>query len=223
MAAWTETTCAKAKDHIRDGSVGDSHTEHQRSSYKRVNHRRIGGANDELVQNCLNGSERAWEEMVRRYGRLIYSVTQRYGLAASDSEDICQNVFIKAFRYLSNLRDPSRLSAWLIATAHHECLTFEARRIAHEELGEDLSISDTSILEHVQQMELRRLVRRAISELDWQSQTLLTALFFEATSPSYREIAERLGLPTGSIGPMRARSLKKLEAILASVGSDLYA
>lgn len=221
MAAWTETTRAKTKDSIRTGSLGDPHTEYQRAGNKRIKSRRVGQTEDDLVLSCLDGSERAWEEMVRRYSRLIYSVTRRYGVAASDSEDICQNVFIKAFRYLSNLRDPSRLSAWLIATTHHECLTFEARSTSHEELEDDLSDADASPLEHVYQGELQQLVRQAVGELDGQSQRLLTALFFETASPSYRDIADRLGIPTGSIGPMRARSLKKLKEILAASGPDL--
>ncbi len=221
MAAWTETTRATTKDPILDGFLGNSRSDPQNAGARRGSSRRATPVDDDLVRRCLLGSEKAWEEMVRRYRHLIYSVTRRYGLAASDSEDICQNVFIKAFRYLSNLRDPSRLSAWLIATAHHECLTFEARRTAYEELGDDLSDTDASLLEHLHQTELQRLVRHAVSELDGQSQRLLTALFFETASPSYRDISERLGIPTGSIGPMRARSLKKLKAILVAAGPDL--
>ncbi|MFN8497382.1 MAG: sigma-70 family RNA polymerase sigma factor [Anaerolineae bacterium] len=220
MAAWTDSTGARADDGARLQSVEYSHVHHDVSIGKRVNGQRGRLSNHDLVMACLNGSDVAWQEMITRYSRLVYSITRHYGLTTLDADDIFQNVFIKVFRHLAHLRDASRLSAWLISTTHHECLTFEARQTTPAELSEELGEDDSLLLDHVSQTDLQRLVRRAMGELDAPSQRLLTALFFETASPSYQEISRRLGIPTGSIGPMRARSLKKLKVILGPLHPD---
>jgi DNA-directed RNA polymerase specialized sigma24 family protein len=57
-------------------------------------------------------------------------------------------------------------------------------------------------------------LRLAIKRLDERCHYLLNLLYYEASAPSYAEVAERLRIPIGSIGPMRARCLKKLRAII---------
>ncbi len=78
-------------------------------------------SNSEFIQACLGGNQDAWNELVDRYGRLVYSITRRYGLSEADSDDVFQDVFTTAFRKLDTLRDPSRLSAWLMRITHREC------------------------------------------------------------------------------------------------------
>jgi RNA polymerase sigma factor (sigma-70 family) len=73
-----------------------------------------------LVRACLDGDERAWQELVDRYGRLVYSVPRRLGLSAADADDVFQNVFVLLYQHLGSLRDQGRVSSWLITAAHRE-------------------------------------------------------------------------------------------------------
>ena len=57
-------------------------------------------------------------------------------------------------------------------------------------------------------------VYQAVQQLGEPCRTLITALFFEPTEPSYAEIAAQLGRPVGSIGPVRARCLARLRPLL---------
>ena len=74
-----------------------------------------------LVHACLAGDQRAWDELVERYGRLVYGIPRRMGFSAADADDVFQNVFAILLRYLSDLRDYTRLAAWLVTTTRREC------------------------------------------------------------------------------------------------------
>jgi RNA polymerase sigma factor (sigma-70 family) len=174
-----------------------------------------------LVSACLNGDETAWQKLVERYGSLVYSIPRRLGLSAADADDVFQNVFLVAFRRLSSLRKHDSLSAWLIKITHRECLHFLRRTPDYAELAEEILDAAAAMPDEVELWEKRVLVREALNRLDPRSRALLQALFFEVVTPSYVEIAERLGVALGAVGPTRARSLRKLETILTSMGLEL--
>ena len=55
----------------------------------------------QLVQACLNGAADAWNELVDRYARLVYSIPRRYRLCEADSDDVFQAVFTQLFQQLA--------------------------------------------------------------------------------------------------------------------------
>jgi len=176
----------------------------------------------DLINACIAGNKAAWKELIERYQRLIYSIPRRYGLSAEDSDDVFQNVITVAYRQLPGLRDGTCLSAWLITITHRECQRLCKRSKVHIELSESLLDPATLDTENVQRWEREHILHQALSRLDRRSQELLKALFFDAAHPSYREIAERLGMAEGSVAPTRSRCFKKLGAILVSMGPDLF-
>lgn len=179
-----------------------------------------------LVEACCQGDRAAWETLVSRYSRLVWSVPRRYGLAPDDCEDVHQTVFAALIRSLEDVRDRERISSWLITTATREC--WRLRRMAQVRAG----IGSTAAMnapgavdaleapaeqsDHV--LEERQLVREALLRIDERCRNLLTALFSGTGEPRYPEIAQRLGIPIGSIGPTRARCLGKLETLLREAG-----
>jgi RNA polymerase sigma factor (sigma-70 family) len=177
-------------------------------------------ANDaQLVQDCLDGDERAWSELVERYQRLVYSVPRKYGLSPADAEDVMQAVFLIVYRRLETLRDQTRLSAWLIRIAQRE--TFHHKSVPEQELTEE-SLSEVEDSTHAQmeRLETQQLVREALARLDDDARTILEA-FLRPDPPSYEALAQQLGCPVGSIGPTRARAFKKLQTALHEMGVDV--
>jgi RNA polymerase sigma factor (sigma-70 family) len=73
-----------------------------------------------LIRACLAGEQSAWNTLVERYSRLVYSVPRKLGLSDNDADDIFQVVFGIVLRKLETLRDHDRLAAWLIRTTHRE-------------------------------------------------------------------------------------------------------
>jgi RNA polymerase sigma factor (sigma-70 family) len=174
----------------------------------------------DLVSACLRGDDgSAWQRLVERYGTLVFSIPRRLGLTEADAEDVFQNVFLIAYRRLATLKNHTTLCAWLIRVTYHESLHLCQRLPDDTELAEEIVDLAANLPETVEQWDRRVMVQEAIRQLDPRSQTLLQALYFEPRPLSYEEIARRLGLSLGSIGPTRARSLKKLEGILVQMGA----
>ncbi len=174
----------------------------------------------DLIQACLNGDESAWKELVERYARLVYSIPYRWGLSPSDADDVFQNVFTIVYRRLGSLRDQSLLAAWLIRITYHECQRLRKSAPNEAELSESLPDLGTAPEDQVEIMERQHLVRMALKQLEPRCRELLMALFLESAAPSYEELARRLDIPVGSIGPTRARCFKKLESELLGMGFD---
>jgi len=177
----------------------------------------------ELIDACLKGTGQAWETLLVRYQRLIYSIPLRYGLPEHDANDIFQNVSLLLLENLARLRDRERLGAWLVITTRRECwrMFHQHRQVSldpetlylHEQTPDNQhSENDFFALEN------QTLVRAGLELLDGPCQQLLTQLFYAEPRPSYAEIAHALALPEGSIGPNRARCLEKLMRILEKMG-----
>lgn len=180
-----------------------------------------------LVLACRRGDAAAWEALVTRYQRLVYSVPRRAGLSDDLAADVFQHVFTTLVEQLDRIEQPERISAWLVTTARREAWRVGrrhsmARLVAHEAGDEDVlaEIPDERALpdEILVQLEEQHAVRLALRELDLPCQKLLALLYYQSTPPPYTEIAAALGIAVGSIGPTRARCLQKLRRRLERSG-----
>lgn len=176
---------------------------------------RIEPLDNALMDACRRGDDRAWEQLVRRYGRLVYSIPHRYKLPAADADEIFQNVFAGLHNALSDGRQIERLSAWLITAAHRQSWRVMNRRRRETDLIlSHLDHPDEPPEAAIVAWERQHAVHRALERIGEPCAGLLRMLFFERDTPAYAEIAARLGIAVGSIGPMRGRCFTKLEALL---------
>jgi RNA polymerase sigma factor (sigma-70 family) len=177
-------------------------------------------ADPQLVDACRNGDERAWNELVDRYGRLVYSIPRRYGLAEADCDDVHQAVFVSLYKSLDQLRDQTRLSSWLITTTHRECWRVGKRSGIPADLDDRIADVGAPSPERAAAWEQQHIVRQGLDRLGDPCATLLRALFLAGDRPDYQSIARQLDMKIGSIGPTRARCFKKLEPILLDLGLE---
>lgn len=183
----------------------------------------------ELIAQCRAGRQAAWSTLVRRFQRLVYTVPRRAGLSDEQAADVFQFSFSRLFEHLDRIDDASRVRAWLVTTAKRETLRLieESRRIvdlapaadAEGEAEDPLErIPDPSPLPETMLAQLQEhdRVRSALERLEPRHRQLLELLFLQEEAPPYAEIAARLGIAEGSIGPTRARALEKLRTLLQS-------
>ena len=175
-----------------------------------------------LVQACLDGNEQAWTRLIAKYKNLIYSIPMKYGAPPQDAADIFQSVCLELFNELPRLRNTEALRGWIISVTAHQAYHWKkkVRRRAEDELTpfdeEQLSIElPPDVLEGV---ERAQMLREAVAGLPPRCQEIIRLLFYEAEPISYRELAARLGLATGSIGFIRGRCLARLERALQKLG-----
>jgi RNA polymerase sigma factor (sigma-70 family) len=181
-----------------------------------------------LIQACLRGESSAWETLVQRYQRLIYSIPLRAGLGEDLAAEVFQHVFATLVEQLPSIRHPDRIKAWLVTTAKRESwrISREQRESgASTSMPEGTGNGGMDVVDHdplpdeiVERLEQQHAVRMAVNRLDERCRTLLLMLFYEADRPAYAEIAARLGTSPGSIGPTRARCLEKLRGMMLESG-----
>jgi RNA polymerase sigma factor (sigma-70 family) len=174
-----------------------------------------GESLDVLIPAAAAGDRLATASLVNRYTSLIRSVARGYRLTDSDVDDVTQTVWMRCFQHLGRLREPRALPGWLKTTAQHEALrlsTAQVRSTAMDPIDLERILDRTGVCDGSADLlreEAGRAVRDGLAELPAAQRRLLTLLHADA-QPSYREISEALGIPQGSIGPTRARSLAKL-------------
>jgi RNA polymerase sigma factor (sigma-70 family) len=167
----------------------------------------------DLVAGARNGDRQAWDALVERYASLIWSICRRYGISGPATEDVAQHVWLHLVESLNGLRDPAALPGWISTTTRRECCRI--RRVQQPLYG-DTQVLENRSDEHAKTVEHELLtaerhatLRDAFARLPLPSRRLLALLVADPPVP-YAEISARLGIPVGSIGPNRSRSLDRL-------------
>jgi RNA polymerase sigma-70 factor (ECF subfamily) len=181
-------------------------------------------SDEELVKQAIDGDERAFMALVRRYETAIFRLTIALLGHREDAEDATQDTFVLAFRRLQTLRDASSFPLWLRKLAIRVCLRYRRRRTAEREFIEPLSgereseilfRADLDPESEVEKSELRELVRRIVSELPEPFQVVI--VLYHMDGLSYEEIAKVLGISIGTVRSRLARARAMLRTKLASL------
>jgi RNA polymerase sigma factor (sigma-70 family) len=175
----------------------------------------------ELISLCLKGDSQAWESLILRYRRLIFSIPVKFSFSPSDCSDVFQSVCLRLIEHLGELKDESKVSGWLITTTTRQCIHVRAQK-RRETSTEDEFEEPTDPAENVEtvriQTQAEQNVREAVEQLQERCRKLLELLYFDPKDPSYESIAQTMQMPVASIGPTRARCLDKLRMVLRRRG-----
>ena len=182
----------------------------------------------ELVTRARHGDQRAWDGLVERYAPLVWSICHRYQLRSADVDDVHQIIWLQLVSQLDKIRDPAALPGWLATTTQRECsriLRLAKRSPVIEDLPDIENIPGEQARTVEQELlvaERHAVLREAFMDLPPAGQRLIALLTIDPPLP-YAEIAARLGMRVGSIGPTRARCLDRLRrhpAINALISVD---
>jgi len=167
------------------------------------------------------GSQRTVQRLVEEHYAALYRYAFRLSGSAADADDLTQEAFCKAQLNLSQLRDPNRAKAWLFrilrnaylhrgrADKHQRCLSLEEVGDVAEPLPDSLPEIDPERLQ------------KALDELPEVFRTPIILYYFDDFS--YRDIAEQMDLPLGTVMSRLARAKAHLRSRLSqptSVGAD---
>lgn len=164
----------------------------------------------ELLALARQGDAAAWDALVARYTSLLWAVARSHRLSTPDAADVIQTTWLRLLQHADRIHDPDRLASWLGTTVRRECWRLRSKAAretpteveqadADDRTPEDVVVADDRVAR----------VRAAIDSLPERYRVLLRALTAEP-APSYQEVSQLLGLPVGSIGPMRGRALRLL-------------
>lgn len=150
----------------------------------------------------------------------MFSIPRKYGLSAEDAADITQLTFTILVQSMDTLPEDSSLGAWLTTVARrHTWRTLErARRQGTEKLRvpeENTPAAANVDTENQEHWELTEWLDYGLMLIDERCRDLLSALYLDPEQPSYAEVAARMGMAIGSVGPTRIRCLKRLRQVLS--------
>ncbi len=180
---------------------------------------------EDLVSSAASGDAASWSELVDRFAGLVWSVARSVGLSDTDAADVSQTTWMRFAEHLDDLRDSSRVGAWLATTARREAIRVSrlgARQVPVDPWGWLDQVDALSLDPESSAISNERAiaVQVAMAMLPERCRRLLLELIADPPAP-YQEIGLRLGMPVGSIGSARARCLKRLAAIIQDWEADI--
>jgi len=182
---------------------------------------------DVLIERCLVGDQDAWAAIVRQNWRKVFNVAYKFVGRHEEAEDLTQDIFLKIFRSLGTFDRRANFQTWLISVSRNLCIDYYRsvrkeretidRQVTAEEVG---PVSrDVGPLAALEQRDLAALLRRALQALP--DSLRLAVMMRDIQELSYQEIAERLGLPEGTVKSRINRGRKELaRQILRLRGDD---
>lgn len=167
-------------------------------------------ADEVLVKAAREGDTAAFEVLVTRYERKVYSLAYRYSGDPDDARDLAQEAFLKAFVALKGFRGGSSFSTWIYRITANVCLDAmrSRRRRPTVSLDRPLAAGDGDMKwqvpdgsvdpgEVVERRELQAAVQRAITRLSPEHRMVL--VLRDLQDLSYEEVAGVLGLNLGTV------------------------
>lgn len=178
-----------------------------------------------IVAQAREGVAAAWETLIGRFGGLVAAIARRCRLSDADVAEVCQTTWLRLVENLDRIEQPERLGAWLATTSRRESLRIATRRVVVSASDLVYSIADDKadpLDAALLRDEQVKAIRMAADQLSPRCRRLLGLLMGDDDLP-YKEIAEQLSMPIGSIGPTRGRCLDHLREILSEIEAPVGA
>jgi len=164
------------------------------------------------VARCLRGDSSAFEPLVTRHQRVLFSMALRLVGNYEDARDATQNAFIRAFERLETFDPERKFFSWIYRIAVNECLNLRRGRRAHEPLDGTIEAGPAR-RDTVEAAELAERVRAAIIELTQEQREVVVLKYF--AEMSYEEISNALDVPEKTIKSRLFTARQRLGARLA--------
>jgi len=158
-----------------------------------------------LIKRCLNGDQIAWEQIVRQYWRKVFNVAYKFVGKHDEAEDLTQDIFLKIFKALKTFDRRANFQTWIISISRNLCIDhYRSVRKERQTIARDVDSNDLQPVTpergpyaQAEHHDLRAQLRQALETLPL---TLRTAVVLrDLQELSYQEIADRLGLPEGTV------------------------
>jgi RNA polymerase sigma factor (sigma-70 family) len=169
-------------------------------------------ATADLVRSAARGDEQAWHALVVEFSPVLRRVAGGFRLDAHLVEDVIQATWIRLLVSIRAIDEPAAVPGWLVTTTRREAIRAvraRAREVPCEEPDAGTCDDDPPAQDVLVRGERRDALHAAVRRLPPRQRAVAEALLAEPVD-GYAGIAEELGMPIGSIGPIRARCLAAL-------------
>jgi RNA polymerase sigma-70 factor (ECF subfamily) len=193
----------------------------------------LGTQSDEelLVDFREHGNRPAFEALVHRYERELFGYLRNYLGDVSMAEDVFQQTFLQVYLKCDQFEPQRKFRPWLYAVATNQAIDYQRhfgrhrmtsldRRMRHGDeadngaFGELFNSPQRGPDEESQTLEQADEVRRAVDDLPEQTRQVVLLVYFQGMK--YREAAQVLGVPLGTVKSRLHGAIQKLGEVLAT-------
>ncbi|MCW3124054.1 MAG: polymerase sigma factor [Flavipsychrobacter sp.] len=175
-----------------------------------------------VIQQVLKGQPAAYAAIVSRYQAYVFTLVMRYVNNRELAEELSQDVFVKAYKYLADFKGNSKFSTWLYAIVRTTCLSHLRKKdegvllMEHDDIVLFSDRTGSAILpsDLLEQKMQQQLLGTAIKQLQEDEAQILT-LFYQAEQTT-DEIGIIMGLTTSNVKVRLYRARQKLKDVLES-------
>jgi RNA polymerase sigma-70 factor (ECF subfamily) len=185
----------------------------------------------DIISLVLNGNQQAYSVLVNRYQNFVFTIVLRYLKSREDAEEVAQDVFVKAYRSLSDFKGESKFTTWLYTIATTSSLSFlRKKKVEVHSLDNEKVFAVADNLDggmranQIEQKSRVRMVTEAINLLSADDAHILT-LFYKGEQ-SLEEIAGILGKEVNAVKVQlhraRTRLKEKMQKHFSAEVKDIY-
>jgi len=185
----------------------------------------------EIIERVLKGDHQSYGELVDKHKDYVFTLVLRIVKNREDAEEVAQDVFIKAYKYLADFRGNSKFTTWIYTIANNTSISFLRKKrpqvlsIDEEKVFAAADRQDSGMRANaIEQKSKLGMVNQAIGLLSPDDATIIT-LFYKGEQ-SLEEIAAVLGVEQNTakvrLHRARARLKEKMETHFAAEVRDLY-
>src|SRR3954453_6443046 len=160
---------------------------------------------DSLIEQCLSGDQAAWEIIVRQNWRKVFNVAYKFVGKHDEAEDLTQDIFLKIFKALSTFDRRANFQTWIISISRNLCIDhYRSVRKERQTIARDVDSSELQPATRergpspqAEHPDRGAQLRQALETLPIALRTAV--VLRDLQELSYQEIADRLGLPEGTV------------------------
>ncbi len=163
--------------------------------------------------------------LMERYGAKLFRYGKKFLSNEDNIEDVVQDVFIKTFENIKSFDTKQRFSPWIYRIAHNTYINALKKNsigpmylfdfdtlLAH-------TVTDESISKEAEEKEMKEIVEKGLSKIEPKYREILVLYYIEDLS--YKEIAEVLHIPVGTVGVRIMRAKELLKEKYKELGIDI--
>ena len=173
---------------------------------------------EDYIEKTLNGDSNAFAFLIERYKDMVFTLAVKMTKNREEAEEVSQDAFLKAFKYLPKFKGDSKFSTWLYKIAYHTSLDAIKKYSSHrnnitiDEITINYISSVETILDGIERKERAIVINNCLEKLPEDEKAIL--LFFYFKELSLKEIVEITSMSEANVKVKLHRARKKLLSIV---------
>ncbi|MFY7917874.1 MAG: RNA polymerase sigma factor [Chryseotalea sp.] len=173
----------------------------------------VTDADSILINRILAGEQHLFAQLVNKHKSYAYSLALRIIENKADAEEIAQDSFVKAFKYLASFQQESKFSTWLYRIVFNTAITYKRKNKVSWQSIEQLQKGYWQ--DDAEQADKKKFIAQAIHQLPEHDQAVITLYYMQELS--LEEMAEILQSPANTVKVRVHRARLKLAEILKTI------